>query len=277
MASPLPVRLPPFPDELLSSWITRNAAFYDVPPIVLLKHAAPGIRSLSAADNHLSDDQARALGAVFRMEADAILAMTFAQCPPAMRAMISCRPLQTCERCAPIQTTKQPILRRQLQGWRITCAACGSHLRELLQSASREEFDWPCAAALEGERLIEEEASKGTEAWVSPAAAAQILLVRRFVHWRPDRGDHRRARVLGILIPEFDRIAIAEPKNIANSGRPFLPLHLRPALMAGVAALVHAGPQMLVALRRHVLAENRRRFDALAAETAIHWLDVRGG
>jgi hypothetical protein len=31
----LPVRLPPFIDELLSSWLCRHASFYAVPPLVM--------------------------------------------------------------------------------------------------------------------------------------------------------------------------------------------------------------------------------------------------
>ena len=38
----LPVRLPPHSDELLSSWIGRHAAFYAVPPLVMLRHCLPG-------------------------------------------------------------------------------------------------------------------------------------------------------------------------------------------------------------------------------------------
>jgi len=37
----LPVVLPPYPDELLSSWIGRHAAFYLVLPLVMLRHCLP--------------------------------------------------------------------------------------------------------------------------------------------------------------------------------------------------------------------------------------------
>lgn len=53
----LPVRLPPHSDELLSSWIGRHAAFYAVPPLVMLRHCLPEAPSLRAADLHLSSDQ----------------------------------------------------------------------------------------------------------------------------------------------------------------------------------------------------------------------------
>ena len=50
----LPVRLPPFTDELLSSWLCRHASFYAVPPLVMLQHCLPEVTSLRAADLDLS-------------------------------------------------------------------------------------------------------------------------------------------------------------------------------------------------------------------------------
>lgn len=52
----LPVRLLPLADELLSSWINRHAAFYAIPPLVMLRHCLPQ-PSLRAADLDLGDDE----------------------------------------------------------------------------------------------------------------------------------------------------------------------------------------------------------------------------
>lgn len=46
----LPVRMPPHSDELLSSWISRHAAFYAVPPLVMLRHCLPEVPSMRSAD-----------------------------------------------------------------------------------------------------------------------------------------------------------------------------------------------------------------------------------
>lgn len=46
----LPVVLSHHSDELLSSWIGRHAAFYAVPPLVMLRHCLPEASSLRAAD-----------------------------------------------------------------------------------------------------------------------------------------------------------------------------------------------------------------------------------
>ncbi|WP_245485979.1 MULTISPECIES: Mu transposase C-terminal domain-containing protein [unclassified Mesorhizobium] len=50
-------RLSPVADELLSSWIGRHAAFYSVPPLVMLRHCLPEASALRAADLHLSSDR----------------------------------------------------------------------------------------------------------------------------------------------------------------------------------------------------------------------------
>ena len=50
----LPVVLPPVPDELLSSWIARHAAYYNVSPRAMLRHAIPDARSIS--DGRWSSD-----------------------------------------------------------------------------------------------------------------------------------------------------------------------------------------------------------------------------
>ena len=73
----LPVRLPPHSDELLSSWISRHAAFYAVPPLVMLRHCLPEAFSLRAADLRLSSDQEIRLASMFATEPAVINRMTF--------------------------------------------------------------------------------------------------------------------------------------------------------------------------------------------------------
>jgi hypothetical protein len=87
----MPVCLPPRPDELLSSWIGRNAAFYEVPPPVLLQHAAPDIPSMQAADHHLTSDQACRPAATFRTTPDTVMGMTFVMVPPKSSGAASSR------------------------------------------------------------------------------------------------------------------------------------------------------------------------------------------
>lgn len=272
---PMPVCFPPDPDELLSSWIGRHAIFYNVPPLTVLQHAVPNLRSLKAADLDLTQDQAEALAIIFRTTATAVFGMTFATAPNATRWLISSRVMQACQTCSTQPTQDAPVLRSQLQGWRITCPTCDGLLHDPdgFESQLAPNLLW--RAASRGEQLLHCEAHDGSRHWISPAVVARLLLVPRFVRWGPDKGDYRRARMLGLVIPEFDRIAMAEPNNIANSGKPILPLHLRPFLLAGVAVVLESGPEMLDLLRRHAIGVRRELFDALSAEAIANWASVR--
>lgn len=122
----LPVLLPPIPDELLSSWISRHAAFYAVPPLLMLRHCLPEVRSLRVADLHLSEDQEIRLAKVFFTAPADIRRMTFANVPSSFHRFIAARPVQRCTNCNPIQAAPLPVLRDQLTGWRITCLRCGT-------------------------------------------------------------------------------------------------------------------------------------------------------
>ena len=175
----LPVRLPPFTDELLSSWLCRHASFYAVPPLVMLQHCLPEVISLRAADLDLSADQASRLANALSIEPGAVRAMTFTTVNRTSRRLIGAKPLQSCVRCAPAFSDCRPILRSQLLGWRMTCPLCG----ELLNDPDGLEVASPFLkyrqAALHGERLLDAEAERGKWTWASPVDIARLLLMRR--------------------------------------------------------------------------------------------------
>jgi hypothetical protein len=75
-----------------------------------------------------------------------------------------------------------------------------------------------------------------------------------------------RFRVLGAIIPELDDIGADKLISLPSTARPILTLHLRPALLAGVAMVERIGPAMLEMLETHTLGENRNRFGNLAAK-----------
>ncbi|WP_108461561.1 hypothetical protein [Devosia naphthalenivorans] len=75
-----------------------------------------------------------------------------------------------------------------------------------------------------------------------------------------------RFRVLGAIIPELDDIVTDRLISLPSTARPILPLHLRPALLAGVAMVERIGPAMLEMLKTHTLGENRNRFGNLVAK-----------
>jgi hypothetical protein len=51
-----------------------------------------------------------------------------------------------------------------------------------------------------------------------------------------------------------------------GAASPILPLHLRPALLAGIAIVDRAGPEMLQMLHGHMMGENKARFGSAIDE-----------
>jgi len=262
----LPVRLPPYADELLSSWIGRHASFYAVPPLVMLQHCLPEASSLRATDLHLSGDQEIRLARVFATEPAIVRRMTFGNVVQSSHRLLAARPAQYCTNCSPGHT--EPILRSQLLGWRITCPLCGNQLRDAGRRELPSPFRQYCGAALRGEKLLDEEAERGVRTWTSPAEIARLLLMRRVIWPLPREHELWRYRVLGAIIPDLDDVVAEEHENLPTPARPVLPLHLRPALLAGVAIVERAGPEMLRMLRGHMMGDNKVRFSD-AAENMI--------
>jgi hypothetical protein len=264
----LPVRLPPVPDELLSSWISRHAAFYAVPPLVMLRHCLPEVHSLRTADLHLSEDQEIRLAKVFFTAPADIRRMTFANVPSWFHRFIAARPVQRCTNCGPIQAATLPVLRDQLMGWRITCLRCENLLQGWDGHAVPSPFRQYHSAAIRGEKLLHDEIEFDVRRGPSPTEIARLLLMRRIVFPAPPEQELYLFRVLGVIIPDLDRVLAATRTDLPTPARPILPLHLRAAVLAGVAIVESAGPEMLRLLRCHTMGDNMTRFSD-AAETLI--------
>jgi len=264
---PLPVVLSHHSDELLSSWIGRHAAFYAVPPLVMLRHCLPEASSLRAADLQLTGDQEIRLANMFATEPAVIRRLTFANVARASRRLIATRPTQVCTNCNR-GDTEPLILRSQLLGWRITCPLCGDQLRDPDKREIPSPFRQYRSAALRGEKLLDDEAERGIGTWTSPAEIARLLLMRRIPRPFPREDDLWRFRVLGAIIPDLDHIVAEQGENLPTPAKPILPLHMRPALLAGVTIVECAGPEMLQMLSGHMMGDNRVRFSD-AAESMI--------
>ncbi len=157
----LPVVLPPAIDELLSSWISRHAAFYGVPPSSMLRHCLPEAASLRATDLHLTNDQVRHLANMFATEQDVVRRMTFTNVARTSRRLIATRPLQSCSNCVSGSGEPKPITRSQLLGWRITCSLCRGPLHDGDEHVVPFLFRHYLGAALRGEELLDTEAERG--------------------------------------------------------------------------------------------------------------------
>jgi hypothetical protein len=260
MMRPLPVRLPPVAGELLSSWIGRHAAFYAVPPLVMLRHCLPDGSSLRTADLHLSSHQEIRLAKMFATKPAVVRRMTFANVALSSHRLLAARPVQYCTNCSPRHTEPAPILRSQLLGWRITCPLCGDPLQNSSGHKLPPAFRLYRDAARRGEKLLDDEAERGIRAWTSPTEIARLLLMRRIPRPIPREHDFWRFRVLGAIIPDLDYVVAEQQENLPTPAKPILPLQLRPALLAGVAIVERAGPQMLPMLCGHLMGDNRVRF-----------------
>jgi len=92
--------------------------------------------------------------------------------------------------------------------------------------------------------------------------------MRRVIWPLPREHELWRYRVLGAIIPDLDDIVAAGEVNLPTPAKPILLLQLRPALLAGVAIVERAGPEMLRMLRSHMMGDNKVRFTN-AAENMI--------
>ena len=274
MNSRLPVTLLPTLDELLSSWISRHAAFYGVTPQTMLHHCLPEAASLRTVDLHLTIDQSRRIANMFSIDAKTVRTMSFGKATKPMHRFIAKVPIQSCAKCTPSTPGPVPIRRSQLQGWRITCPICSDELRDGTSPEHCKALASYRDAALQGEKLQHEEVERGRQTWGSPMAFARVLLMRRIPWPIPSENDLWRYRVLGVLVPEFDAI-LAKLTSFHHSPKhPILPLHIRPALLAGVAIVERSGPEMLRMLQRHTFGPTRDKFiqatDHLVSP-AIEW------
>ena len=262
----LPVVLPPAVDELLSSWIIRHALFYDVPPLVMLRHCMVDMSSLRALDLRLTEGEASRVAEMLRTDASSVHRLSLANFSPTFHRFIATKPVQFCAVCSRQRNSNgsEPTRRSQLLGWRLSCSQCGASLTD------NRDHDSPCpfadywTEALNGQRLIDDEAERGVRSWGSPMELARLLLMRR----DPRTGHsatNNDLRLLGLVVPEIDALVADRRIKLPSPASPILPLWLRPALLAAVSLVERQGPAMLAWLQSKTIGQNRTRFSELAA------------
>jgi TniQ len=269
----LPVVLAPVPDELLSSWIARHAAFYGVSLRAMLRHADPDARSLRAVGDHLTDEQGSLLAHIFRRETVDIRRMTFANISSSARRLVAAEPIQMCSTCATKNAdvgAKELIMRSWRQAWRITCPVCRSHLSAEGQGSAANSGDGPTSLvpweeALRGERLLDDYAERGIQTWATPIDLLRLLLIRR--NPKPIDPEHwiETPKVLDLVVPGFDRLVAAIGATVPPASKPVLPLSLRPALLAGIAIVERSGPKIVAELHSRTIGAYHAHFGAIAA------------
>src|SRR5208282_5034272 len=163
---PLPVVLKPVPDELLSSWLARHAAYYGVSERFFAKWLMLGANNFQALDHRLGFAQVARLSEKLHCDPIALIAMTFIELP-ARSAELVCRGRtpQICRTCADRHAREGAsgaVPKHWRLAWRITCPTCGApfsdmierpHSNETLRDTSPFYRLWP--EALAGEAIIE--------------------------------------------------------------------------------------------------------------------------
>ncbi len=246
---PLPVVLAPAPDEVLSSWVARHAAFCGLGPAAMRRHCAPEAPSLRALDRALTLDQEERLSRLFRLGRSTLRQMTHAEPGPDMIGLLVARDVDhRCERCARSLAEAgfpRAVPRAWFHTWRITCPRCGSRVSPARSAigaggdASPNLFPHLWAEALQGERLLSTAIHHQTTAPALPIPAMRLL--RLLMIWTgseqvPAKGEwQRQGWTLDAVVPGFDaaleRHGIAIPRTTLIN----VPLPVRTALLAGLA------------------------------------------
>ena len=151
-----------------------------------------------------------------------------------------------------------------MQGWRITCRACGGRLVDASDSRETETkvdtFDEHWCSAREGEKLLERQAFGFDAIALSPIAILRLLLLPRWPEPNEIWDAYRQTWLLNVLVPGFDEIVHRFGAKAAMSRKPFLPIALRIPLLAGVAIAMHDPAQAISCLRARTRSSANQRF-----------------
>jgi hypothetical protein len=271
---PLPVVLKAQPDELLSSWLARHATYYGVARRRLLNHVGLSAPSLEALDHEVSLGQQIVLAGFFHCEPAEVAAMSHVAVREDLRRLVRRSvPLQECRYCArsaELANAPGAIGRSWMQGWRVTCRACGGALVDAAGSQETETkvgvFDEYWRSAREGEELLERHAFGFDATALSPLAILRLLLLPRWPEPNEMWDSYRQTWLLNLLVPGFDDMVHRFGAKTVMSRRPFLPIALRVSLLAGVAIAMRDPAQTISRLRTRTRSHSNQRFTEIEAE-----------
>ena len=248
---PLPVVLAPAPDEALSSWVERHAAFCGLGPAAMRRHCAPDAPSLRALDRALTSEQEERLSHLFRLGPSTLRQMTHEGLGREVTGLLVARDVDhRCERCARSLAEAdfpKAIPRVWFHTWRITCSWCGERVSPARSAAGAgvlpdlfpDLFPDLWAEALTGERLVNAALHHQTTAPVLPIPVLRLL--RLLMIWTgseqvPANGKRQRQGwTLNAVVPGFDAALERHGIEIPRTTLISVPLPVRNALLAGFA------------------------------------------
>jgi hypothetical protein len=146
------------------------------------------------------------------------------------------------------------VLKSWMQGWRVTCRACGAVLADVWNDENRAglsdlgQFEDEARA---GEEIVEAYTGRRQSFQVSPATMLRLLLLHR----RPSPQEVRDQpelprRLIGTIIQEFDTVADDHGLNTAIGRSTVLPMIIRLRLLAGLAIVMKNPLEQLSRLRQ---------------------------
>ena len=247
----LPVILEQAPDELLSSWLRRHAAFYGLTEPMFVSWLRLGTKSFRSLDNRLSLGAIARIVEKFRCDPKTIVEMTHASLPAEVAPLVRAgKPNQFCSPCWERHLGADAtgvVLKSWHEGWRITCPVCRSPLSEGERPCSGAETvrdtspfskDWE--AAREGEDIVNRRLNGQLAPFESPVAMMRLLLILSWRRTEVSSEVYHKSWLLNEIVPEFDTEALRVKPTISKGATAYVPIHLRIALLAGLAASARA-------------------------------------
>ena len=201
--------------------------------------------------------------------------MTHASLPTEIASLVrSGRPSQFCRSCWERHRAADAhgaVLKNWGEGWRVTCPVCGSPLSEgerprigdeTVRDVSPFLKDWD--AAREGEDIVNRHLRGERTPLASPVAMMRLLLILSWRRAETSSELYRKSWLLNDVVPGFDAEALRVKPSISKGATAFVPLHLRVALLAGLAAAARDTVGTVRYLRPACRPFYLRRFDELA-------------
>jgi hypothetical protein len=245
---PLPVILPPLADELLSSWISRHAAFLGVSTARLLRHYQIEVTAVRDLDLNPSRRDAVVLASVLRCSPHLVCNMMQSRGGPVRSGLLAIRrPPQFCRACAHRHAaspfTRGARLRSWMEGWRITCPICGAALDDFRLYTRLFRADRSDAllvriegSARDGERIMDR-ASMRQGGGFAYIALMRGLLCPQAVTTRLRPSAATAPRLLDIVVPGSEDFFRSLAPEIWPCSSRILPLSVRVPVLAGVAVV----------------------------------------
>jgi len=248
---PLPVVLAPAPDEALSSWVERHAAFNGLGPTAMRRHCAPDAPSLRALDRALTSEQEERLSHLFRLGPSTLRRMTHEELGSEGIGLLAARDVDhRCESCARSLAEEgfsEAIPRAWFHTWRITCSRCGRRVSParpavgagVMPDLFPDLFPDLWAEALTGERLVNAALHYQTTVLAPPIPVMRLL--RLLMIWTGSeqvpakRRQQRDGWTLDAVVPGFDAVLERHGIAIPRTTLINVPLPVRTALLAGFA------------------------------------------